>query len=547
ETPEGATLPHEPRPVFRVSPTARLLLASQAPGNLVNQTGIPFNDPFGGWVQWERVPAIAVDQVEVLRGGASSLYGNYALSGAVNIIPRKPEKKYTFSSDVFVGSQQSFGASGFGGFDSKNWSIDGTAAAFQTRGSKPIDPAVQGPVDGYAGVRYTSFLTRISRKFGDNTSVFVRPAFFGEVRTNGTGLQTNRSHIRGLTTGGTLQTNELKFEFRAFGGTQGYDQTFSAVNTGRTVENLIRIQRVPSQNVGGSVVMSGSLGRHSLVGGIDMRQVRGASDEVAFSNNLATTKAGSGGQDNGVGIFLRDAIKLSDKLAVVAGARIDHWRNSNGRVSSIVLSTSAITDSTFAYRSETAFSPHLALLYTLNDGVSVYASGSSSFRSPTLNELYRSFRVGNVNTLANADLSAERAVNFESGVTFRRNGLGLRTAAFYTEVSRPIANVTLTTMPTLITRQRQNMGRNRIAGFEAEFDATFRSIYFAAGYQFVDPTAVEFDAEPSLVGLRVPQVARHQATFRVRYDLTKWTFALQGRAAGEQFDDDQNQFRLEPY
>lgn len=40
-------LPHAPRPVLRVSATARLLVASQAPGNLVNLTGVPFNDPSG--------------------------------------------------------------------------------------------------------------------------------------------------------------------------------------------------------------------------------------------------------------------------------------------------------------------------------------------------------------------------------------------------------------------------------------------------------------------------------------------------------------------
>jgi uracil-DNA glycosylase len=40
-------LPHEPRPVFRVSATARLLVASQAPGLRVHQTGLPFNDPSG--------------------------------------------------------------------------------------------------------------------------------------------------------------------------------------------------------------------------------------------------------------------------------------------------------------------------------------------------------------------------------------------------------------------------------------------------------------------------------------------------------------------
>lgn len=40
-------LPLEPRPVFQVSPTARLLVASQAPGSRVQASGIPFSDASG--------------------------------------------------------------------------------------------------------------------------------------------------------------------------------------------------------------------------------------------------------------------------------------------------------------------------------------------------------------------------------------------------------------------------------------------------------------------------------------------------------------------
>ena len=47
ETPEGVPLPHEPRPVLRVSTTARLAVVGQAPGTRVHATGIPFNDPSG--------------------------------------------------------------------------------------------------------------------------------------------------------------------------------------------------------------------------------------------------------------------------------------------------------------------------------------------------------------------------------------------------------------------------------------------------------------------------------------------------------------------
>lgn len=47
EEPLGRPLPHAPRPVLLPSSTARILLASQAPGTKVHQTGMPFTDASG--------------------------------------------------------------------------------------------------------------------------------------------------------------------------------------------------------------------------------------------------------------------------------------------------------------------------------------------------------------------------------------------------------------------------------------------------------------------------------------------------------------------
>ena len=53
ETPRSAPLPHDPRPVLRVSSSAKLLVASQAPGVRVHQTGLSFNDASGDRLrQW---------------------------------------------------------------------------------------------------------------------------------------------------------------------------------------------------------------------------------------------------------------------------------------------------------------------------------------------------------------------------------------------------------------------------------------------------------------------------------------------------------------
>jgi len=54
----ACALPHEPRPVVWVHPSARILIAGQAPGRRVHESGIPWNDPSGDrlrdWLQMDR-------------------------------------------------------------------------------------------------------------------------------------------------------------------------------------------------------------------------------------------------------------------------------------------------------------------------------------------------------------------------------------------------------------------------------------------------------------------------------------------------------------
>lgn len=79
-------LPHEPRPVTRVSAATRLLIAGQAPGRLVHETGLPFNDPSGdrlrGWMGVDRTvfyghPAIGVAAMAFCFPGTSPKGGDY--------------------------------------------------------------------------------------------------------------------------------------------------------------------------------------------------------------------------------------------------------------------------------------------------------------------------------------------------------------------------------------------------------------------------------------------------------------------------------------
>lgn len=63
-------LPLGPRPVFQVSPRARVLVVGQAPGRRVHETGVPFNDPSGDrlreWMGVDRETFYDAEQIALL-------------------------------------------------------------------------------------------------------------------------------------------------------------------------------------------------------------------------------------------------------------------------------------------------------------------------------------------------------------------------------------------------------------------------------------------------------------------------------------------------
>lgn len=530
--------------------------ASGAGRSLVLFGEVPLNDPFGGWTQWNRIPPIAVERIEVLRGGASGLYGNNSLSGTVNIIPREVNENYVFSAEIFGGSQKTFSASTFFGFKKGGWSADFVAANFQTRGYIPIEKMERGAADNFAGSRNSNFSARVGKYFGETADIFFKTTYFGEARENGTNLQNNRTHIRQFILGGNAEVQSSKFKvqglninWRIYGGTQVFDQTFSAVSADRNSENLIRFQRVPAQTFGFSTQFSTVFKENqTFVFGFEAKEVRGASNETGFFNGRATSKSGAGGRERTFSFFAQDFARINSKLILAGSLRYDFWRNFAALSSVRTLSTNVVNTTIFPDRSASAFSPQGSILFQATEKLSFHALASKSFRAPTLNELYRGFRVGNVVTNPNENLEAEKALNFETGAAFNYKTIYLRGNFFFTEINDPIANVTLSVAPNLITRQRQNIGKTRTKGVEIEADQRFRNFNVSVGYLLSDSRITEFPANTQLEGLHVPLVSRHQFTFQTRYaDRKGWSFALQGRASSAQFDDDLNQFRLEPF
>lgn len=515
--------------------------------------GVSLNDAFGGWTYWTRAPKIAVEAIEVLRGGASSIYGGSALSGAVNLTTlRARNDKPVLRFETSAGTQKTFDGALFTAFGKNGWNASVAVESFQTAGYIPVAREQRGAADSKANSRHNSGLLTLERKINDNLRIFVRGNLFAERRDNGTRLQKNRTYFRQAVFGADF-TNEKfgAFQFRASIEAQIYDQTFSAVSADRNTENLTRIQRVPSQARGANLFWNCAFGNHAVSASLDARETRGFSDESIINNNRATALVGAGGREFSSGVFVQDFWRVSRKLNVNFGGRFDYWKNFDALSTTRNLINRQTTVVEFQNRTQQSLSPRVGAIYQISDNFSVLGSYGRSFRAPTLNELYRAFRVGNVLTTANENLLAERAMTYEAGVNFTgfSKRLGLRSNIFLTEVTNPIVNVTLNATPTLITRQRQNVGKTRSRG--VELDAEFllrRDLRISAGYLRVDSRVVEFPANPNLIGKFLPQIPKRQLTTQVFYQpQTRFSFGLQARVSDAQFEDDQNTLRLRPF
>lgn len=520
--------------------------ASGASRAIVLQDGVPLNDPFGGWVQWERVPRLSVEQVEIVRGGLSDLYGGEALSGAVAMISRHSDTP-TLSVELSGGSSLRPDGAIYAGTKLGAWEFSGSGEALRSPGYFVVSAAERGAIDTPASVDSNTGQVYIGRTLGAHAHAFFEGALFSEARNNGTTLQTNDTHLSNFAGGADLDEGDAGlFTLRLYTTGERYRQTFSSISADRNSESLTRTQMVPSASNGGSVQWQvTSRSRNIFVAGADWQLTSGVTHEVGFSAANATSTLAAGGDSRVLGLFVEDRLQLLPRVALTAALRGDLWSETEGFSNTHPLNGAGDTDIVYPGQHRHNVSPRAGINVRATEHVSFTAAGYGSFRAPTLNELYRGFRLGNVVTLANAALAPERMRGGEGGVAFDSRHTRLHATYFYAHIDDPITNATLSTTAALITRQRQNLGSTRSRGLEIEGEWNFNRIFLDAGYQFTDSIVLSNPNNPTIVGLLVPQVPRHQFTGQVRYQPSKrWAFALASRGDGRQFDDDQNQLPL---
>ena len=521
---------------------------------LVLMDGMPVNDPFGGWVQWSRLPLLGIEQIEVMRGGGSALWGSGALGGVINVLPRRiTESSVTFESSIGSLDTTRFDLYGTAVHGPLRFSVEGMK--FDTDGYTIVKPSRRGSIDQPADSHSSVGTGRLEFAPSADLTLFASGGYFDEDRSNGTPLQFNDTAIGWFVTGGSFRAPDgSAWRLSVWTQTENFRSTFSAQALDRNSETLALDQRSPSTTAGGTLTWNRAFGDHTLLAGVDTRWVTGETKENVFVAGVFRRSREAGGEQFFLGGFAQDAWKVAPWLELTAALRVDWWRSYDGFREEDFPPAGIPPRQDFAAVGYVIPSPKLAALVHATPSTDVFASVYQGFRAPTLNELYRPFRVRNDVTVANERLKPERLTGGEAGVEQRWGPLQVRVTGFWNEVEDQVVNVTLTTNlpdcpPGTTCRQRQNVERTRIRGVETEIELRPAPRWrLFAGHVYLDARVREASAQPALEGNRLAQVPDHVFTAGVQWADPAWFAAtLLVRRVGAQFEDDLNTLPMGAY
>jgi len=483
----------------------RGLGSSGASRTLVLWDGVPANDPFGGWVYWTRFAPEELERIEVVRGASTSAFGDRAIGGSIQLFSR-PAEPWRVHGAYEGGNKNTHQLSAGFSHLRPRWAMSTQGRAFRTDGFYIIEDGRRGAADSRAGVDFVAGDVRLDY-MGAKDRFFLKLDALTEDRANGTVVQRNSTSLGNLSGQYFREIGQDNLSLTAWHGRQEFRASFSAIAANRQTERLTMRQQVPAEVTGSSALYRlRRSGVNALFGG-DFTRVEGYSVETSFPTGFSNR----GGVQWQRGAFAQADVKAGP-LKLFGGGRIHAAGNQGGFFSpsgGFVLGNKQWRGRGTMYR---------------------------SFRAPTLNELFREFRVGNAVTRANDALKPEFAFGSELGIDFSGETTRAGLTFFRTSLTDLVTNVTLLSTPALIERQRRNAGAALTRGVEANVTQRWKDYRLELAWLYSESRFAN--------RLRIPQVPKHAGNAMLIWAKGKTLVSGGLRSFAAQFEDDLNVFRL---
>jgi outer membrane receptor protein involved in Fe transport len=518
--------------------------------------GIPQSDPFGGWISWPAYDARNLGRVRVTRGGGSGVFGPGALAGTIELESLSTENFQPARASLAYGSRDAT-EMGFGVMlpPGENSLLDVSGHYARGDGFIPVIASQRGPIDELAAYEQYGGALRFAAPIG-STEIQVGGRFFQDERNRGIPFSDNRT--RGID--GSVRLvgrGDWQWEALFYYQDRGFRSSFAAVDDARTTATQVLDQySVPSTGYGGRFEIRPAIPGDAVelrLGG-DYRETEGRTKErFFFVAGAPTREREAGGVTRTAGGFAELTARAAPGLTMTGSARVDRWWIENGFFRQGDIGGPLNDQTLYEDRGDWRFTSRAGLAWQPSNPMTIRAAGYTGWRLPTLNELFRPFRVGSDVTGANAALRPESLDGVEIGADYSPASiLDLSGTIFYNRLTDAIANVTVGQGPGFfpgigfvpgggLARQRQNLDAIEAVGFELDARAHFAEWSIALSYAYTDAEVDSSDVAAALDGLRPVQVARHNGSATLAY-----TRDLGGEAAitlryiGGRFEDDLN-------
>jgi len=401
---------------------------------LVLIDGLPANDAFYGTVQWNLAPMSTIESVEFVRGGVSSLWGNYGMGGVININTRTPKNS---SQEVSA----SYGAFGTGNVAASKDLIVSDAAqmrfsadyfaseGFQNYAS--ISPAPANNTKGMTTNATQNSNIRLQNYFKptQDTNAFLRMGYSTMADlSNNFAIAKNLIQTTDVAGGSTTKLDlNKKVQVNAY-----YQETNFSKQTANSAGTYINANYTdPYSTLGASAQYTHDLkvaGVDQYILGVDARNISASN----LTNNLSSTGSGAvtsvnyaKGQQNFYGLLGQLKSSASTiPLEATLGARVDVWNSQTPTLYNAGANGANPTYQNIPNQSKNQFSPSLGLLYKATSNWDLRTAAYQAFHAPSMNNTLRSY--GNSTTgysIANPNLTPETMTGYELGTDYRwKNG-----------------------------------------------------------------------------------------------------------------------------
>jgi vitamin B12 transporter len=531
--------------------TLRALGGNASSRALLILDGVPQTDPFGGWISWPAYDPTRLGAVRVTRGGGSGANGPGALAGTIELFSASAGELRGGSGSVTYGSHDSVDARAGFGVDVGGSFVSASGGYAYGDGFIPIIEEQRGPVDRPSPYRQASLALRAVTPIANDIELQLNGLAFTDERERGTAF----SDIQTEGADASARLVGQRWSALAYVQKRDFYNSFASANAARTSVTQVSEQySVPSTGMGARFEVRPDLGSLELRLGGEWRSTEGETRELFnFQNGAGTRGRIAGGETQTFGGFAEGAWEAG-AVTLTGGGRVDRWWIKNGLLNERLLATGAtLTDTQYPDRSGWEPTARAGAAWRATEAVTLRAAAYLGWRLPTLNELYRPFRVGVDATAANPELAPERLKGVEVGIEYRPlSNLQVGVTLFANRLEDGVANVTLGQGPGTFPgvgfvaaggeyRQRRNLDAIETRGLEIDGRLELGSWSLSAGYSFADAEVKASAAALPLNGLRPAQTPKHSlaSTFAWK-SLEGARASLTARYVGNQYEDDLN-------